>query len=203
MSEVQAAIPTVVVAVTDEANFEIKGAKVVVDGVAVRADQFPFELNPGEHTVSVEAAGYQPERRAVLIRQGNSIPVPIVMRSLMLDGGRATLSETPSDLRPKLALGAAVGFGAAAGALGVLGWMRYQRDLDALCGPCTEDRRNEIEAATDGRDTFRALTIGAGALALVATGLGIYFLSAKPDDSSSGTAARLGAGLLRGLGGTF
>ena len=71
MTEVAAAIPTVVLGVRDARGQDVLSARASVDGVAVAhgLEGKPLEVDPGVHTFRFESAGAAAEQ-VVLIREG-------------------------------------------------------------------------------------------------------------------------------------
>jgi hypothetical protein len=71
MSEVAAAMPTVVLAVRDARGQDVLGALASVDGVPIAhgLDGKALEVDPGAHTFRFEAAGISTEQ-VVLVREG-------------------------------------------------------------------------------------------------------------------------------------
>ncbi|MBA3541959.1 MAG: PEGA domain-containing protein [Deltaproteobacteria bacterium] len=53
----------------------VDGAKVRIDGKAVPALEY-VDVEPGEHTIEVEAPGYSPFTRKVTVPKNNSLPLP-------------------------------------------------------------------------------------------------------------------------------
>lgn len=71
LSEVSAAIPTLVVKVTDHKGRDLVDVAVIVDGerVADRLDGSALEVDPGEHTIVVVSRGVSVTQR-LLVREG-------------------------------------------------------------------------------------------------------------------------------------
>ncbi len=71
MTEVAAAMPTVVLAVRDARGQDVLSARASVDGVPIAQglDGKPFEVDPGVHTFRFESAGAAVEQ-VVLVREG-------------------------------------------------------------------------------------------------------------------------------------
>jgi hypothetical protein len=71
LSEVEHALPSIVVAVRRDDGTDVKEARVFVDDlpVAERLDGRPIELDPGEHVVRVDAHGQQ-AKESILVAEG-------------------------------------------------------------------------------------------------------------------------------------
>ncbi len=71
LQDVMRAMPTLSLVLKDQAGRDV-AATVKVDGVLIpgAADGRPLDLDPGEHTIHVEAAGLLPVDRALVVRVG-------------------------------------------------------------------------------------------------------------------------------------
>jgi hypothetical protein len=67
LTEIEAQIPSVVVRVTDADGSDRTDAKATMDGRAVRLDGKPLSLDPGEHTLVVEAPESPRKEQKVLL----------------------------------------------------------------------------------------------------------------------------------------
>lgn len=68
LEQVNAALPTIVVAVTDAEKRDVVEAHVSVDGKEVALGR-AVTLDPGPHTVSVDAAGFEPHSQQIVARE--------------------------------------------------------------------------------------------------------------------------------------
>jgi hypothetical protein len=108
LGELDAALPTVVVAARDAEGRDVAAATVLVDGavVAEGIDGLPLAIDPGEHVVRVERAGGPPAEVHVVVRageKGRSIavtlasfaPAPVPPPAAAGTGSAAILSSAP------------------------------------------------------------------------------------------------------------
>jgi len=72
LSEVEAALPSIVVQAHDAQGNDLPDVQVLVDGarVADRLDGRPIELDPGPHTLRLERSGSQPVDRSIVLVEG-------------------------------------------------------------------------------------------------------------------------------------
>jgi hypothetical protein len=68
LDQVTAALPTIVVAVTDPDRKDIVDARILVDGKAVALGR-AVPLDPGPHSVSVEAEGFDSATQSIVARE--------------------------------------------------------------------------------------------------------------------------------------
>jgi hypothetical protein len=140
--DLEAAQPSVVVVVRDADGADVRGATVRVDGApAVNVSALGLRLNPGSHTLRVEAIDFRPSEKTVTLPEAfKSMPVAFVLE-------RPTLPSSVLEASPRSATAAwAFGIGSgvslvAAGALSGAGWVMHQ-SLKSSCGAagCTESQ---------------------------------------------------------------
>jgi hypothetical protein len=72
IAEVNAAMPTLVLAATDGGGNDLRDVKVSVDGapLAQTLDGRPVSIDPGEHTFRFEYAGQAPVEKKLVVREG-------------------------------------------------------------------------------------------------------------------------------------
>jgi hypothetical protein len=68
LDQVTAALPTIVVAVTDPDRKDIVDARIVVDGKAVALGR-AVPLDPGPHSIAVEADGFESSTQSIVARE--------------------------------------------------------------------------------------------------------------------------------------
>jgi hypothetical protein len=148
--QVNAALPSIIVAVTDSEKRDIVDAKISVDGKPVVLGRV-VQLDPGPHTIAVEADGFQSATQAIVAREterNRAVHVTL--------GPKGAVTKTPepppppaesSSIRPitwitgGLALVALGGFGF----FGVRGRVQAA-DLRDTCAPdCTADQRSTVK----------------------------------------------------------
>lgn len=69
LSELTPRIPSVVIRVRDAEQHDITAARVMVDGAEVSLDGRPVLLDPGTHTIEVDAPGRAQQQRAFLLAE--------------------------------------------------------------------------------------------------------------------------------------
>jgi hypothetical protein len=132
-------IPSLRIQVTGLA--EGTGFVLKVDGADVpeKVVRFPRKVDPGEHTVEVNAEGYHQELRTVTVRESDTADVNIAMRALA--PGEAPEPEEPGPLG--IPIMSWVGFGV--GAVGLI--------IGAAAGGVTLANVSDLdERCPDGRD---------------------------------------------------
>jgi hypothetical protein len=145
LTEVEAAIPTIVVSGTDASGRDISTAVVSIDGeeVARRLDGKPIAVDPGEHRITIMLADGQKQERTVVVGQSEKDRrVALVLPPVK--GATRPRSEKPRPARPATkssspTLGwVLVGVGAVGtasfGYFGVSGYRR-ENDLADSCSP--------------------------------------------------------------------
>jgi hypothetical protein len=92
LSEVDAAIPSVVVRAEDAAGQDVIGARLAIDGRAQKLDGKPVRLDPGPHTVTiVNDRGARKDERVLLAEGESSRVVTLHLPS----AGDASLAPAP------------------------------------------------------------------------------------------------------------
>jgi hypothetical protein len=178
-----------------------------VDGSAVVAEaaRAPQRVNPGEHVLRMEAAGFLPAEATVRVEEGEQRQVKLVLRAdpkarSESSGGpkptaREQAGETPATKGPTLstlsiaALSAGVTNLALGLAFGVVALQRSDA-LEARCGGtvCPEAERGAQ------RDIDRMATVSNAAWALTAIGLGTAAVSIGLDLTSDDGQVAVGLG---------
>jgi hypothetical protein len=72
LSEVDAAIPSIVVRAQDATGADVLGARLAIDGRPAKLDGQPVRLDPGEHTVAIESDHARKEEHVLLIEGESS-----------------------------------------------------------------------------------------------------------------------------------
>jgi len=178
LSEVEAAIPSVVVRAEDTNGADVIDASLSIDGRPGKLDGQPVRLDPGEHLVAVESADGAHKEERVLVAAGEASRVVTLRLPAPASATTPSAPPVPSESAPPaagttyvpagawvlggagiLALGAATFFGVSANS-----------DLNGLNATCSP---HCAEAATDpGRTdaTLFYVFVGVGGAA-VATAL--------------------------------
>lgn len=182
LAEVDQALPTVVFSVRG-GGVELPGARVLVDGAllegAVTGTAVP--LDPGEHTLRVEADGHEPLEQKLVAREGEKArAVGVDLRPL------ATDESDPGISVPVIALAAVGALGLASFGFFAVKSHSAKSDLESCKGHCAED---EVDAVR--RDQIIAdVSLGVG---LVALGVAAYLhFGTRPSETRSESAWSIG-----------
>ena len=214
LGEVDAQLPSIVLAVTDEQGADVKGAKLAIDGkvVDMPTGGAPVPLDPGEHKLVIGADGYNAEHRTFVARvseHGTRVPIVLTRTS--------TAAPEPADaastVRP-IPTASLIAFGVAGAGL-VVGTVFTVLAVNAKSDPgcpnvnsCPSGFDVAGHNATVSGDSVAA-GVGFG-VALVGAGLGAWFLlhDTAPAKAQPGSTdalriePRIGLGWA-GIGGTF
>ncbi|HEX2657673.1 MAG TPA: hypothetical protein VHU40_05355 [Polyangia bacterium] len=168
-------------------NVNVPDAEVLIDGTSVATMPLaaPLVVNAGVREITVRKGGETAPARRVTVAGGDSLQL-----DFRLGGGPGPALAAPvaAPVRPIptrvwIAYGAAAALGATAGTFALL-TRRADQNLDADLAHYPGDR-----AQIDGQRTalkWRAgLTDGFAAAAVIAAGVGTYFLLAGPSGSES------------------
>jgi hypothetical protein len=173
LSEVDAAIPSVVVRAEDASGADVIGANVSIDDRPAKLDGQQVRLDPGEHTVVVESGDGVRKEEHVLLVEGDSSRVVTVR--LPAPASAVASAPAPQDATPPPArahhvpVGAWVLGGAGVLALGTSAFFGISANnqlntLDATCSPhCAESATNA--GRTDALVFDVLLGVGAAAVA--------------------------------------
>jgi hypothetical protein len=212
--EIDALMPSIVVAARDEAGREIPAVRVLVDGRPVTlAAGAAHEIDPGHHVVRFDHAGTDPVEREVDLRAGDKrVPVEAVLRRKAEPAAPRLRAPAPAREHPPDAAQATVrgatptaayvflGIGgaavAAAAALSIVGHVE-RADLVEECGPaCAPERADPIRT----KWLLGGILAGVGAAALTAGAIVWASAGAERQSSTGGATIALGAGVIRAKG---
>lgn len=177
-------IPTISLRVHDVKNQDILSARVYVDGQpqldALKGT--PLLVNPGTHTLKVEADGYTEVTRSVLLTTGEQARVIAVVLTKPGEGIPSDAGSAASGAG--IAPWVVVGVGAAGVAVGGL----LYATAPAFPSECTRGDANSCppgpyaEAATsNSKAEALGLAVAAGGAAVAVGGLVWYFVTPKED----------------------
>jgi hypothetical protein len=162
LAEVQRAIPSVVIGVRDAQGHDIVDVVVRIDGEVVthRLDGRPIEIDPGVHTLRMEAAARAPIEQTLLVREGEK------NRDLLFTlEERAALPPRRERTLPvsSLVLGGVslAAFGAGT-YFGLTGLSRWNQCHD---GACTASDESFVDARWIATDIALGVGLIAGAIA--------------------------------------
>jgi hypothetical protein len=190
LSEVDAAIPSVVVRAQDATGADVIGARLSIDGLPAKLDGQPVRLDPGDHTVAVENDSGARKQERVLLVEGET------SRLVTLRFSPAAITNAPAEshdsvTRTHVPLGAWI-----LGGLGVvaLGGATYfglaanhsLSDLDASCSPHCTDAQTQ-----PGRTDALLFHVMLGAGAAAVAGAVVWAVAFPSSTHASASAARL------------
>jgi hypothetical protein len=211
--ELEAAIPTVVIAVKDGSGNDVSDASVTLDGKSSlgRSDGKAVALNPGEHELSV-AFGSETRTLHVTAREGERA------RSVNISFARSPTLGLPAGGAPSSvnrdasswpwvvgsigvgALGVAAGFG--------IDGLSARSSLEDLCNgssPCAGHTASDVEPLNARKNRGLAMFIGFGAAGAAGVISGIVGILGRPAPASAVAVAPLVGPGFGGIGlrGTF
>jgi hypothetical protein len=144
--DLEAAQPTLVVVVRDAKGADANGARVSIDGAPqVEVSGMGLRLNPGKHTLAVEAPGFLPAEKTVTLSEGVKNMQAIVSVEAPAHAGSMPASEPEGSGKPATGAWAfAIGGGialVAAGGLSAAGWVEHE-NLKSSCAAtgCSEQQ---------------------------------------------------------------
>jgi hypothetical protein len=190
LSEIDTAMPHLVLSVLGADRRPVASPNVVLDGMPVvdAADGTPIEVDPGAHRLQIRAEGLQPFEETVVIDEGDGARrVEVVLQPLAVRTkapaavvrvvARPVPTPPPADRGQQFAVGLALGGGGVAfliagSVLGLVAKSTYQHAFNDECGgnpqTCTRQGSNDGAAAhVDAAASTVAFVAGA---ALVAAG---------------------------------
>jgi hypothetical protein len=210
IDEVNAAAPTIVLAVKNGAGHELSAVKVTVDGqvLADHLDGSALSVDPGAHEFTFEASGIAPLTETIILHEGEKD-----RRETVLLGGGAPASsskEGPSDGTPsepgpgeshegagntQRVLGLVVGgvgvaglaVGTIFGVLASSAWKTAQNECPSHTG-CSSQAMNDRSGSLTDATVSTVGFIAGGVLA--ATGVVLYFTAPKSGAPRVGVVAR-------------
>jgi PEGA domain len=162
---------------------EVEVARVTVDGRAVQLWE-PIAVSPGSHDIVVDAAGFELERRRVVIAEGRFLPIDIALRD---KPGRLLVRSEPG--ATLYIDGRRIG-GLPRDATRVVAGNHFlsitRRGRDAWNREVRIDRDREITveadlAPTGQRRAARWVLIGGATVAATAAGVGLWAYAAHRD----------------------
>jgi hypothetical protein len=185
-TEVSSAVPTVIVRAKDERGQDVAGVRVLVDGdpVASYEDGRPFELDPGAHSVRVEA-GLRATDVQIVAREGEKArTISVTLRDLThAEPTRAepTRAEPMPEARarpvpPLVWVFGAIGV-AALGSFATFGLLGFEKhaSLRESCAPrCTSAEEAPVRVDYAIGDVSLAVSI-------VSLGVATWLFLTRPD----------------------
>jgi PEGA domain-containing protein len=168
----------------------VENATLSVDGAALETP--PDEviwLDPGEHRVSVEGAGYAPERQSLTLQPGARRLIAMPLRANLRSQSRAA-PAAPADTADRTPLWLSLGAASASGGLAIA-FVALTRAADAkLERELQRFPANEAElgAARSRLRTLSAVSDAALGVTAVTAGVSLYFALRPSAGSDPGKA---------------
>jgi hypothetical protein len=204
LDELDDALPTVVLSVTDGDGKDIVDVQVSVDGTKIldRLDGKPLPLDPGEHVLRFERKGMPVVEKQVVVQQGvKNRAIAVTLGEPSDKGGPVpTEGERPVPIAAIVLGVVSLGAFASFAGFGITGKQKVD-ELNVTCGPeAPPDRRGTCsdEDVDDVTTKFiiADVSLGVGCAAFaVGLGLLLYNLLSDPEPAAS-------AGLRLDLGAT-
>ena len=197
-SELQAAIPSVVLAASDPKGNEMFDVQVTVDGEALveRLDGKPLPLDPGNHVFVFTAANAAPVEHRLVIRAGEKFrQVSVVIGSETQSTGPSALPQVtptePARVKPRQIPIMSYVLGGV-GVVGIGGFVALRvigsSDYDTLKNGCAPECPDSDVDAVKQKYTFSYVALGVGAASLV--GAAVVYL-AQPREYETAPSAAL------------
>jgi hypothetical protein len=177
-TEVTGAMPTAIVRAKNERAEDIAGVRVFVDGQPVTSyeDGRPFELDPGAHSVRVEAGGRATDVQIVAREGEKARAISIILRDPMRQEPPASRDARSRPVPPLVWVFGAVGV-AALGSFATFGLLGFEKhgSLSESCAPrCTSDQEAPIRVYYVVGD----VSLG---VSLVSLGIATWLFFTRPD----------------------
>jgi hypothetical protein len=199
-AEIQAATPSVVFGARDRAGRELAFASVAIDQGArtVAIDGKPVAIDPGNHTFSFSAKGFQPRAESVVILAGERFR-PITVALEPAGAQRSTLDapvmQVPSQAaEPNTSsppLGSYLLGGVAILSIGAAVGLRVSgaNDFDTLSRDCKPDCSQSSVDSAEQKYLLSNIALAVGGAAAIA-GIAVYVF-ASPKASQPSAALRV------------
>jgi hypothetical protein len=208
-------VPTVTLVISGPP--ETTPLHVDIDGSVVRSEtaRLPRKVNPGSHTVSVSATGFEAATAQVTIAEGEDRRVEVLLRPASVGPGPHAVPETAAQQTgsargggspPALAI-VAGGVGVVGLVVGVASGLAGSSKHSTLSGECNAVSGTCPPSAASDLDAFHSLravsTVGylVGALGL-ATGVVLFFALPTSKESTASTGLYVGPAS-SGIAGAF
>lgn len=183
LGEIEAALPSIVIAVVDPEGRDIVDARVSIDeGEADPTLGRAFDVDPGRHRIRVTAPGRGSAEEDVVVREGEKRRVVRITLGSSAPPPRVEPPPRRSQAAPFVLFGVGAAAFVGAGALGAYG-LSQRSDLDA-CKPACD--RESVDAANR---TFLVSDVLL-AVGVVAAGLGAWLFFSDGASAPARTASR-------------
>jgi hypothetical protein len=187
LSEVETAIPSVVVRAEDPTGADVLGARLSIDGRPAKLDGQPVRLDPGQHAVAVEsAAGARREERLLLVEGETSRLI-----ALRLPAGSPSAPPPHAVAIRRVPLGAWILGGVGLVALGGATYfgLSAKSDLDGLDATCSPHCTQAQTQPGRTESLLFDVSLGVGAAAIA--GALVWGLALPSHSTTAASAPRL------------
>jgi hypothetical protein len=219
--QVQKALPTLLLAATDEGGKEVGAVTVTLDGApfAASLDGRAVAVDPGTHTLRFEAAGKSPAEKTVIVHEGDkarrvAVVLAVAEEAPVVAAPIAAPEETPTTTsshpwttRKKAALASAVvglvgvGVGSGFGIASFSQWSASKSDCSAAPAPCSSHAQavsDQQAASTSAIVSNVAFGIGAAGIVTAA----VLWLTAPSDRGPDGSGDKVSVRISPMVGGS-
>ncbi len=202
---VNAAVPTVVFAVSDGAGHALSDVKVRMDGevLAERLDGTELAVDPGSHVFSFESSGWAPKTETIILYEGDKLRrESVTLASLGASSDGNATSDAGHQRRVLGLVSGGVGVagllvGSIFGAMTFSAWSDVTSKCPSYVGCSAQAMNDHSNAQTFGAVSTAGFIVGG---VLLATGLTLYFTAPKQPDATFGVKVTAGG---VGVTGTF
>jgi hypothetical protein len=205
LTEVRAAIPTIVFAVKDDADQDLTAVTVTMDGAALvdKLDGTALAVDPGEHHFAFEAEGRVKEEKTLLLRESEKdrherivlVAAPAASLAPAPEGAPLAAESPPPKGQTQRIAGLAVGgAGGVAVVIGSVLGIVAKSTYDTAFGTCTGGNTKECtpQGVKDDMTAHSQAAVATGffvaGAALLGGGAALYFTAPKETLVSVGPA---------------
>jgi hypothetical protein len=193
MGEVNASMPSVVIAARDTSGHDVLDVRVTVDGVVVmeQLDGKPISIDPGPHKLRYLTRGKPPVDEQILVREGeHNRPLTVTFGPSPQPGPTGATTATPrtdapaADADEPAGKGGApivpivlIGVGAVALGAALYFDLKANGDAQTLRDVCAPNCRQSDVDAVQAKYVAAGVALGVG---IVGVGLGVTLLVLRP-----------------------
>jgi hypothetical protein len=190
-TQLDAAIPTVVLVAQDAAGRDLSAVHVTLDGqvLAEKLDGKALAVDAGDHVVRFEAEGSPPVEQKVILREGEKNRT---LRAVIGASARSAATPATTETRKTAGHAPAVAYvlaGLGIVALGVAGYFEYAslHDHDFLAGSCAPTHSCQ-QSQVDSALLERYVSISALGVGVVSLGVAAWLFLRVPASTPSAAA---------------
>jgi hypothetical protein len=186
LSDVDRRLPSIVVAVKDTHDRDVNAFVATLDGARLPADVAAkaVTVNPGTHTLRVEAGDHEPASKEVVLREGQAVLVVEMKLKKTHDDVESAPKARRIPILPIVLGGTAVVALGLFGYFGLRGAADY-RHLERTCSPnCTSEEIDNVRTTFFAADLTLVIGIASGVAA------GALLLIDRPATSPKASSER-------------